>query len=85
MRYLGATIKKWKLPGDETYYHWGQSAEEYIKQSLTNIEHELSKEGKRLQGRFSTPMSPSYRPELDYTPHLSDQSAHYFMELIGIL
>jgi len=85
MRYLGATIKKWKLPSDETYYHWGQSAEEYIKQSLTNIEHELSKEGKRLQGRFSTPMSPSYRPELDYTPHLSDQSAHYFMELIGIL
>ncbi len=84
-RYLGATIKKWRLPGDETATHWGHSAEEYIKQAITNVEMELQKEGKGLQGRFSTPLSPGYRPELDYSPFLGDDAAVYYMELIGIL
>jgi hypothetical protein len=84
-RYLGATIKRWRLPGDEEATHWGHSAEEYIKQAIINVEMELTREGKSLQGRFSTPMSPGYRPELDYTPFLNDAAATYYMELIGIL
>jgi hypothetical protein len=46
---------------------------------------ELGREGKRLQGRFSTPMTTGYRPELDYSPFLNDPAATYYMELIGIL
>lgn len=30
-------------------------------------------------------MSPGYRPELDYSPFLSDDAAAYYMELIGVL
>jgi len=84
-RYLGATIRKWKLACDEDASHWGHSTEEYVKQAILNVEQELAKEGKQLQGRFSTPMSPNYRPELDYSPYLHDRPVQYYMELIGIL
>jgi len=84
-RYLGATIKQWRLPGDERASHWGHSAEEYIKQAIVNVEMELKREGKGLQGRYSTPMSPNYRPELDCSPFLSDEAAVYYIKLIGIL
>ena len=40
---------------------------------------------RRLCGRFSTPMTANYRPELDYSAHLSDGGINYYMELIGIL
>jgi hypothetical protein len=84
-RYLGATIKKWRLLGDETPKHWGHSSEEYVKQAIANVEEELLTHGRRLSGRYSTPMSSNYRPELDYTPLLQDTAANYYMELIGIL
>lgn len=84
-RYLGATIKKWRLLGDEDAKHWGHSSEEYVKQAIINVELELAKEGKRLQGKYSTPMTANYRPELDYSPFLPDATATYYMELIGIL
>ncbi len=84
-RYLGATIKMWKLPGDENTVYWGHSSEEYVKQAIATAEMELGREGKRLQGRFSTPMTTGYRPELDYSPFLNDSAATYYMELIGIL
>ncbi len=51
-----------------------------------NVELELAKEGKRLQGRYSTPMTANYWPELDYSPFLPDAAATYYIkELIGIL
>jgi hypothetical protein len=84
-RYLGATIKKWRLLGDEDAKHWGHSSEEYVKQAIINVELELAKEGKRLQGKYSTPMTANYRPELDYSPFLPDATATYYMELIGTL
>jgi len=85
MRYLGATIQRWRLPGDEVATHWGHSSEEYVKQVLLNVERELLKTGNRLNGRFSTPMSADYCPELDYSPFLEDAGVNYYMELIGIL
>jgi hypothetical protein len=76
-RYLGATIKKWRLPGDESPKHWGHSSEEYVKQAIENVESELQCEGRRLCGYFSTSMSPNYRPELDYSPFLNDKGVNY--------
>jgi hypothetical protein len=84
-RYLGATIRKWRILGDEDASHWGLSSDEYIKQAIANVELELEREGKRLQGRYSTPMSTNYRPELDFSPFLSDAASTYYIELIGIL
>jgi hypothetical protein len=84
-RYLGATIKRWRLIGDETPRHWGHSSEEYVKQAIANVETALQANQRTLCGRYSTPMSSNYRPELDYTPFLDDKVANYYMELIGIL
>jgi hypothetical protein len=83
--YLGATIKKWRIFGDEKPNHWGHSSEEYVKQAIANVEKELSNYNHQLSGWFSTPMTPGYRPELDYSPYLADQAVNYYMELIGIL
>jgi len=84
-RYLGATIKRWRIHGDDQPRHWGHSSEEYVKQAIANVEAELEKHGRRLCGRFSTPMTANYRPELDYSAHLTDGGINYYMELIGIL
>jgi hypothetical protein len=62
-RYLGTTIKKWHLIGDEEPRHWGHSSEEYVKQAIANVEAELQANQRRLCGRFSTPMSSNYRPK----------------------
>jgi hypothetical protein len=45
-RYLGATINKWRLPGDEAPCHWGHSSEEYVKQAIMNVEMKLAWECK---------------------------------------
>jgi len=38
-----------------------------------------------VSGRFSTPMTNGYCPELDYSPFLADSAINYYMELIAIL
>jgi hypothetical protein len=63
----------------------GHSSEEYVKQAIANVEAELQANDRRLCGCFSTPMTSNYRPELDYTPFLTDEATTYYMELIGIL
>jgi hypothetical protein len=67
-RYLGATIKKWQLTGNEVPSYWGHSSEEYVKQAIANVEKELLLHNHCLNGQFSTPMTQGYRPELDYSP-----------------
>jgi len=74
--YLGATIKKWRLIGDESPRHWGHSSKEYVKQAIANVETELQANQCTLCGRYSTPMSSNYRLELDYTPFLDDKAAN---------
>jgi hypothetical protein len=59
-RYLGATIKRWRIPGDEDAKHWGHSSEEYVTEAIRNVEMELTREGKRLNGRYSSPLSSGY-------------------------
>jgi hypothetical protein len=40
---------------------------------------------KRLPNKVTTPLSSSYRPELDVSPLLGDEEANYYQQLIGIL
>jgi hypothetical protein len=68
--YLGAQVKQTALPFDTSKMQWAVSAEQYIKNAITAIEHKLARDGMKLNSRkyASTPLSNGYRPELDYTP-----------------
>jgi len=83
-QYLGAVIKQWSIP-NETRPIWAMSAANYIKEAIRCLELELSKAGKTLKGKPSTPMQGNYRPELDVSPLLDPEQANYYMSLIGIL
>jgi len=83
-QYLGAVIKKWSIP-NETRPVWCMSSANYIKEALRCLEIELSKAGKTLKGKPSTPMQQNYHPELDVSPLLDPDQASYYMSLIGIL
>ena len=82
--YLGATIKPWSIP-NEVKPVWSMSSSNYIKEAIHVLELELSKAGKTLRGKPSTPMQANYRPELDVSPILGPDQASYYMSLIGIL
>jgi hypothetical protein len=47
------------------------------------MEHEH--DGRKLGKKRSTPMSPSYRLELDVTPELDAKRANFFQSQIGVL
>jgi hypothetical protein len=79
MRHLGATIKKWRIFGDEKPNHWGHSLEEYIRQAIANVEKELSYLNHQLSGRISTLMTLGYRPKQYYSRFLADQAVNYYM------
>jgi hypothetical protein len=85
--YLGEQVKQTTLPYDTSKTQWAASAEQYIKNAVTTIEQKLARDGMKLNSRkyASTPLSNGYRPELDYTPLLSDEAANFYQQLIGIL
>jgi hypothetical protein len=82
--YLGATIKPWSIPNG-TNPVWSMNSTNYLKEAIRVLEMELSKAGKTLKGKPSTPMQLNYRPELDVSPVLGPDQASYYMSLIGIL
>lgn len=47
--YLGAQVKEWRFPDDASRPKWALSSEQYIKEAIRNIEHDLSKQNKVLK------------------------------------
>jgi hypothetical protein len=86
--YLGSDIKKFTIPEDETNPSkecWAMSSDTYVKRSIADVERALEEIGQRLRSKVTTPLSSSYRPELDATPELDDRRANYYQGLIGVL
>ena len=81
--YLGTKIKLTTLPNGRKA--WGQSSSQYIRAAIKNLEDWMSKEGYRLPKKAATPMSSSYRPELDVSQELSAEKANYYQSIIGVL
>jgi hypothetical protein len=82
--YLGATIKQWSIP-NESRTVWSMSSASYIKEAIRCVELELSKIGKILKEKPSTPMQTGYCPELVVSNILNPEQANYYMSFIGIL
>jgi hypothetical protein len=81
--YLGNKIKLTTLPNGRQA--WGQSSSHYVRAAVKNLEVWMAKEGYRMSKKTATPMSSSYRPELDVSPQLNAEKANYYQSTIGVL
>ena len=81
--YLGTKIKMTTLPNGKKA--WGQSSSHYVREAVKNLEEWMSKEGYHFSKKAETPMSSSYRPELDVTAELDAGKANYYQSIIGVL
>ena len=81
--YLGTKIRLTTLPNGKKA--WGQSSSHYVREAVKNVESWMSKEGYHFSKRADTPMSSSYRPELDVSQELDSEKANYYQSIIGVL
>ena len=80
--YLGATIEKKKLNGKVV---WTMSSRDYVKAIVNNVEERLKKQKRMLKSKVTTPMTESYKPEMDESDELDAEGVTMFQELIGML
>ena len=81
--YLGNKVSHVILEGGAKA--WSLSSSQYVQASVANVEKYLTKLDMRLPKKVSSPLTDSYRPELDMTPELNKSEASYYMLLVGIL
>ena len=86
--YLGANIEKVQLEDNVTA--WSMTSKHYVKNLIETISDLLAEDGRELKGRFKQkshagPLPVSYAPELDDTPHCSEEHASRYRQIIGIL
>jgi hypothetical protein len=81
--YLGAQLSTiTNASGTEC---WAQSSEQYVIESVKNVEEFLKSKNRTLPTRLRTPLRFDYKPELDTSPELAAEGHSYYQELIGIL
>jgi hypothetical protein len=81
---FGVELPKLRLvTGEHGNHCWTQSASAYIQEAVKNTEKWL--DDMRLPARCDTPMSSSYRPELDVSPVLNNEEANWYQSAIGTL
>ena len=83
-QYLGASVSKYSIPGTSEEC-WCMGSEQYVKEAIRNMENWLTQRGGKLKTKMSSPLSPSYAPELDATPLCNDEETSYYHQQIGIL
>ena len=84
--YLGGHLSKVHL--DNGVKAWAFSSSQYVQAAVKNVEEYLAKEENKrwkLPKKADTPMTTTYRPELDVSPELSPTEATYYQSLIGVL
>ena len=80
--YLGAVLRQMDIDGKTGWY---LSSEKYMKSAVENVEQILQKGGQKLPNKCKTPLSSSYRLELDSSPELKEDGLQHYQELIGVL
>jgi hypothetical protein len=83
-RYLGANVSKYQL--DDGRESWSMSARDYVKNTVKNVEETLLRTNQTaLKSKVDRPTPAGYRPEMDVSAELDDETANRFQQLIGIL
>ena len=82
--YLGGKVSKVEL--ENGVKAWSFSPTQYVKAAVDNVKKYVEKHERwKLPKNCNTPLTTSYRPELDVSPELSPEDSSYYMSLIGVL
>ena len=82
-QYLGANVGTMLLANGTTA--WYTSSDSYCKAAVQNVEIWLEKRKERLPTRHACVFPSNWKPELDVTPELLEEDAHYYQQQIGVL
>ena len=82
-QYLGANIGKMLLANGT--WAWYASSDSYCQAAIKNVEMWLEKRKEKLPTRQACVFPSNWKPELDITPELGDDDAHYYQQQIGVL
>ena len=80
--YLGVKLREVHL--DDGTICWGMSSAKYMQEALKNTKMWMDKHSYKFPLKCDTPMSMSYRPELNVLEQLDDEKALWYMSAISI-
>ena len=84
--YIGGKVRKVEL--ENVVNAWASSSSQYVQTAVKNVEAYLdSQDSKRwkMPSKADTPLTTTYRAELDVSRQLNVADAAYYQSLIGIL
>ena len=84
--YLGGRVCKVQL--ENGIWAWSFSLSQYVQSAVKNVEEYVGKYKNsylKILSKAETPLTTSYRPELDVSPELTPRDSAYYHSLIGIL
>ena len=81
--YLGGHMRRVTL--ENGVKAWTFSSSQYVQASVKNVEEYICKRGWKLPSKADTPITTTYRPELNTSPELNPKDLSYYQSLIGIL
>ena len=84
--YLGGRVRKVQL--ENGVWAWSFSSSQYVQSALKNVEAYVRRPKNshlKIPSKAETPLTTSYRPELDVSSELTPRDSAYYQSLIGIL
>ena len=84
--YLGGKVRKVQL--ENGVYAWAFSSSQYVQTAVKNVEAYLMSEDTKhwkMPNKAETPLTTTYRSELDISRELNEADAAYYQSLNGIL
>ena len=84
--YLGGRVHKVQLENGVRALSFSSS--QYVQSAIKNVEEYIRRPENthlKIPSKAKTPLTTSYRPELDVSPELMPRDSTYYQSLIGIL
>ena len=84
--YLGGRVCKVRL--ENGVWAWSFCSSQYVQSAIKNVEEYVGRPENthlKIPSKAETPLTTSYRPELDVSPELMPRDSAYYQSLIGIL
>ena len=84
--YLGGRVHKVQL--ENGVWAWSFGSSQYVQSAIKNVEAHVGRPENshlKIPSKAETPLTMSYRPELDVSSELMSKDSAYYQSLIGIL